>query len=122
MLVVFFYPELAQIKNISNFGLMQNQNTPLQVSGICTYIGSVSRGETWQKQEFVIKTDGQYPTEICFSVWNDKVEMISRCKLEDKLIVKFNPSSREYQSKWYTELTAWSVVVDFSAARKEATV
>lgn len=100
---------------------MQNQNTPLQISGICTYIGSVSRGETWQKQEFVIKTEGQYPTEICFSVWNDKVEMLSRCKLEDKLIVKFNPSSREYQSKWYTELTAWSVVVDFSAARKEAT-
>lgn len=101
---------------------MQTSNTPLQVTGTCTFIGSVSRGETWQKQEFVIKTDGQYPTEICFSVWNDKTLMLERCQVNDRLIVKFNPSSRQYQEKWYTELTAWNVTVDFSAARKEATI
>lgn len=101
---------------------MQTQITPLQVEGTCTFIGSVSRGETWQKQEFVIKTEGQYPTEICFSVWNDKCLMLDRCQVNDRLIVKFNPSSREYQGKWYTELTAWNVTVDFSKMRKEPTV
>lgn len=122
MLVVFFCLDLAQIKILSTFDLMTTQNTPLQVTGICTFIGSVSRGETWQKQEFVIKTEGQYPTEICFSVWNDKTLMLDRCQVNDRLIVKFNPSSRQYQEKWYTELTAWNVTVDFSNARKEATV
>ena len=121
MLVVFFCFDLAYIKNLSTFDLMQTQNTPLQITGICTFIGSVSRGETWQKQEFVIKTEGQYPTEICFSVWNDKTLMLDRCQVNDRLIVKFNPISRQYQEKWYTELTAWNVTVDFSAARKEAT-
>lgn len=101
---------------------MQTINTPLQIEGTCTFIGSVSRGETWQKQEFVIKTEGQYPTEICFSVWNDKCLMLDRCQVNDRLIVKFNPSSREYQGKWYTELTAWNVTVDFSKMRKEPTV
>lgn len=122
MLVVFFCLDLAQNKILSTFDLMTTQNTPLQVTGICTFIGSVSRGETWQKQEFVIKTEGQYPTEICFSVWNDKILMLERCQVNDRLIVKFNPSSRQYQEKWYTELTAWNVTVDFSNARKEATV
>lgn len=101
---------------------MQTSITPLQITGICTFIGSVSHGEIWHKQEFVIKTEGNYPTEICFSVWNNTVEMLSRCKVDDRLIVKFNPSSREYQGKWYTELTAWSVVVDFSNVKKQATV
>jgi len=122
LLVVFFCLDLAPIKNVSTFDLMQTSITPLQVTGICTFICSVSRGETWQKQEFVIKTEGNYPTEICFSVWNDKVEMLSRCKVNDRLIVKFNPSSKQYQDRWYTELTAWSVVVDFSNVKKEATV
>lgn len=122
LLVVFFCLHLARIKNIFTFDLMQTSNSPLQISGICTYISSVSRGETWQKQDFVIKTDGQYPTEICFSVWNDKVQMLSRCQVNDVLIVKFNPSSREYQGKWYTELAAWNIQVDFSSMRKEATV
>jgi hypothetical protein len=121
MLVVFFCFDLAYIKNLSTFDLMQTQNTPLQITGICTFIGSVSRGETWQKQEFVIKTEGQYPTEICFSVWNDKTLMLDRCQVNDHLIVKFNPSSRQHNDKWYTELTAWNVTVDFSAARKETT-
>ena len=101
---------------------MQTQNTPLQIEGICTFIGSVSRGETWQKQEFVIKTEGQYTTEICFSVWNDKTLMLDRCQVNDRLIVKFNPSSRQHNEKWYTELTAWNVTVDFSKMRKEPTV
>lgn len=120
MLVVFFCLDLAQIKILSTFDLMTTQNTPLQVTGICTFIGSVSRGETWQKQEFVIKTEGQYPTEICFSVWNDKTLMLDRCQVNDKLIVKFNPSSRQHNDRWFTELTAWNITVDFSAARKEA--
>jgi len=122
MLVVFFCLDLAHIKNLSTFDLMQSQNTPLQIEGICTFIGNVSHGEKWKRQEFVIKTEGQYPTEICFSVWNDKTEMLNRCQVNDKLIVKFNPSSRQHQERWYTELTAWNVVVDFSAMRKGATI
>jgi len=92
---------------------MQTPNTPLQLTGICTAIGSASNGETWQKQEFIIQTEGNYPTKVCFTIWNDKLEMLKRCQVNDRLIVKFNPSSREHQGKWYTELTAWSVIVDF---------
>jgi hypothetical protein len=47
--------------------------------------------------------------------------MLNRCQVNDKLIVKFNPRSTEHQGKWYTELNAWKVEVDFSHLRKEAT-
>jgi len=100
---------------------MQTPNTPLQLTGICTAIGSASRGETWQKQEFIIQTEGQYPTNVCFTIWNDKLEMLNRCQVNDKIKEKLKPSSTEHQCKWYTELNAWKVEVDFTHLRKEAT-
>ena len=69
---------------------MQTPNTPLQLTGICTAIGSASRGETWQKQEFIIQTEGQYPTNVCFTIWNDKLEMLNRCQVNDSTHVRQN--------------------------------
>lgn len=64
---------------------------------------------TWQKQDFVIETNDQYPKKICFSAWADKVDELSRYKTGDVLKVFFDVQSREYNGKWYTDLRAWRI-------------
>ena len=70
--------------------------------------GKSANGE-WQKQEFVITTDDQYPKTVCFSAFNNKVDALDNYKQGQKVEVHFNVSSREYNSKWYTELQMWKI-------------
>ena len=39
--------------------------------------GVSKSGSNWQKQEFVIETDEQYPKKICANLWGDKIDMLS---------------------------------------------
>ncbi len=64
---------------------------------------------TWQKIDFVIETTTEYPKNICFSVWGDTCKYINAVKKDDIITVAFNPESREYNEKWYTDLRAWSI-------------
>lgn len=64
----------------------------------------------WKKQEFVIETMDQYPKKICFTVWNDKVQLNSMSP-ESVITVFFNAESREYNGRWYTDLSAWKTEV-----------
>ena len=67
--------------------------------------GQGKNGE-WKKQEFVIQTEGPYPKNVCFTVWNNKVELAQF--LENQFVkVSFDPESREFNNKWYTDLIAW---------------
>jgi len=69
--------------------------------------GQGKNGE-WKKQEFVIQSDGPYPKNVCFTVWNNKVE-IESFKENQMVKVSFDPESREFNSRWYTDLTAWRI-------------
>ncbi len=63
----------------------------------------------WQKQEFVIQTEDQYPKNICFSLWGQRVDDLSRYNENERVKVFFDVSSREYQERWYTDLRAWRI-------------
>ncbi len=64
----------------------------------------------WIKQDFVIETSDQYPKKVCFSTWGDKTDMLKKFNEGDVLTVSFNPESREYNERWYTDLRAWKIV------------
>ena len=66
------------------------------------------RNGEWKKQEFVIELDGTYPRKVCISSWGDKVNMDSLTE-GTMLNVSFDIESREFNGKWYTNLTAWKV-------------
>jgi hypothetical protein len=70
--------------------------------------------KAWTKQSFVIETSGQYPKKIAFNAWNDKCDIIPKAGTE--VTVLYNPESREYNGKWYTDLNVFDIVV---AGRKE---
>lgn len=67
-----------------------------------------SDGQPWKKQEFVMETVGQYPKKVAFSLMNDKIDKAA-IQMGDYLEIEVDAQSREYNGKWYTELTAWKV-------------
>lgn len=85
----------------------------LEITGIVKKIMPEVTGEgkfgKWQKQEFVIETKDQYPKKICFSAWGDKTDALKNLKEGETVTVSFNPESREYNERWYTDLRAWKI-------------
>ena len=69
--------------------------------------GSGKNGE-WKKQDIIVETDGQYPKKICISVWGDKINA-KQLVVGNKLKIDFDVESREYNSRWYTDVKAWKV-------------
>jgi hypothetical protein len=61
-----------------------------------------------KKMEFVIETEAKFPKKICFSIWNDKIDLFTS-KPGDNIKVYFDLDSREYNGRWYTEARAWKV-------------
>jgi hypothetical protein len=70
--------------------------------------GQGKKGQ-WVKQDFVIETPGDYPKKVCLQAWNDKIDLIPEVGTE--LTASYNPESREYNSKWYTDLRVLDIKV-----------
>ena len=66
----------------------------------------------WEKKQFVIETDEQYPKKICILLWGDKLSMLEKVTEGDLLTVSINIESREYNSRWYTDVRAWRIEKD----------
>lgn len=71
--------------------------------------GTSKAGKEWNKQEFVIETDDQYPRKICFNLFGDKTGLISDIKVGDELEVEYNLESREYNGRWFHNVNCWKV-------------
>ncbi|HKJ78768.1 MAG TPA: DUF3127 domain-containing protein [Prolixibacteraceae bacterium] len=86
----------------------------LQVKGKIQQIlkaeSGVSRaGKEWQKQEFVIETEEQFPRKVCFTLFNDKTSLINNLSEGEEVEVSFNLESREFNGKWYHNINAWKI-------------
>ncbi len=84
----------------------------MELTGQITVVNPIVSGEskngTWKKQDFVILTDAQYPKNVCFSLWGDKISKLESVA-GDKVIVSFDLESRESNGRWFTEAKAWMV-------------
>jgi hypothetical protein len=71
--------------------------------------GTGKNGE-WRKQDIIVQTEGQYPKKICISIWGDKINP-AILVVGNNLKIDFDVESREYNSKWYTDVKAWKIEV-----------
>jgi hypothetical protein len=78
--------------------------------------GESRNGNKWEKQEFVIETEEQYPRKICISVWGDRVRELEKFQEGDMVIASVNIESREYNERWYTDVRAWRLQREESGA------
>jgi hypothetical protein len=71
------------------------------------------RNGEWKRQEFIIELEGMYPRKVCIAGWGEKVNVeYLRGKEGSMLDVQFDIESREFNGKWYTNLTAFKVDVE----------
>jgi len=77
--------------------------------------GSGKNGE-WKKQDIIVETDGQYPKKVCISIWGDKINE-GQLQIDNLLQIDFEIESREYNSKWYTDIKAWKIEVASSSTQ-----
>jgi len=82
----------------------------MELEGKIIQINALQSGEgkngTWKKQEYIVETKSQYPKKVCVTVWGDKIDQFSLNQDEDvKLSIELE--SREYNSRWYTDVRAW---------------
>lgn len=63
-------------------------------------------GSVMIKKQFIIETEGQYPKKVCFQAISEKVNVP---KIGAECTVYFNVDSREYNGRWYNQITAWKI-------------
>lgn len=67
--------------------------------------GDSASGKHWVKAGFVIEYGDEYPAKAAFSLFGEqRLQQCAGLKEGDEVIVDFNPQSREYNEKWYTDL------------------
>jgi hypothetical protein len=71
--------------------------------------GTGKNGE-WKKQDVIVETESQYPKKVCISIWGDKTNE-GKLQTGNLLKIVFDIESREYNSKWYTDIKAWKIEV-----------
>ena len=71
--------------------------------------GESARGP-WVRGGFVIETGDEYPRKVAFTAFGEeRVAMAKNIPLGQLVQVTFNPESREFNEKWYTDLRATRV-------------
>ena len=94
----------------------------MEISGKVIQINPEVNGEgrngPWRKQEVIIETQEQYPKKVCVSIWGDKIDQFGLNQGEG-VTFSVNIESREYNSRWYTDIRAWKV--DKSTSSSQAT-
>lgn len=89
-------------------------STPLNISGIVLNIlplqtGTSKAGNQWQKQDFILETGGQYPRKVCICLFGDNVEKFP-LQVGQSVTASVDIESREFNTRWYTDVRAWNVV------------
>ena len=80
----------------------------MEIVGRIIHLGEVIQGTSkagneWKKRDVVIETIEQYSNKVCLNVWSDNVEH-SLLQIGATLNFSIAIQSREYNSKWYTDV------------------
>ena len=69
--------------------------------------GTGAKGE-WRQQDFILETSGEYPKKVCIGQWGDRIDEFG-VTVGETLTVHIDLKSREYNDRWYTDVTAWRI-------------
>lgn len=71
--------------------------------------GESSRGP-WVKAGFVIEYGDEYPTKAAFTIFGEqRLQQCAGLKEGMEVTVNYNPQSREFNDRWYTDLQCVNV-------------
>lgn len=70
--------------------------------------GTSRAGNPWKKHEYVLETMETYPKKVCFNLFGDRADQY-RCAIGDEITLSFDLNSREYNGRWYTDVSGWKI-------------
>jgi len=83
----------------------------MELIGKVVQLGTLTEGNSargpWKKQELIIETIEQYPKKVCVMCWNERVNEINSFFVGQTLRIQFRVESREFNGRWYTDVTAF---------------
>jgi len=87
----------------------------MEISGkviqVMQEVNGQGKNGTWRKQEFVVQQTGQYPKNVCITLWGNKIDEYA-LKEGMQIQAKVDIESREYNSRWYTDIKAWDLKIE----------
>jgi hypothetical protein len=75
-----------------------------------TLSGEGAKGP-WKKKEFIMETNAKVPRQVCLTIRGEGVDLF-QYRVGDVIQANIDLESREYNSKWYTEVRAWKLTTD----------
>ena len=85
--------------------------------GVLTYksqveTGTSKNGNIWQKQTIVVSRENVNAPydKVALSVFGDKVNDSERCRVGDKVEITYSISAKEYNGKWYNDVSLYKIV------------
>jgi len=61
------------------------------------------------KRSFVVTTAEQYPQDVQFDLFKEKMSMLDSFAVNDEVNVHFNIRGREYNGRYFVNLNAWKM-------------
>lgn len=86
-----------------------------ELSGIIKLIGDKQTFQSgFEKREFVLTTQEQYPNDIKLECIKDRIALLDALNPGDKISVKFRIRGNEYQGKYFVNLNAFDIRLEDS--------
>ncbi len=70
--------------------------------------GVSKAGNNWAKKCWVVETQGQYPRRVKVDVFGENRINQMRVELNKTYSFQVDAESREFNGRWYTDLSAWA--------------
>lgn len=81
--------------------------------------GKSARGD-WKKRDMIVETIEQFPKKVCISCFGDKADQVANYQPGTELRIAFNLESREFNSKWYSDIKAWKIDISSGASNSNS--
>ena len=104
---------LVRLQSCGQPSLTQSNKimSELSITGKLQHVGAVEAVGTkgTQKRTIVIYVEGQYPKDVAFTLFGQKVALTDNLHIGQMVKVSFDVSSRQRQDKWFTYVIAWRI-------------
>lgn len=106
--ILNFNNETIHGANVYFYANFRSMEITGKVVNILPLVKGQGRNGEWRKQEFILETPGQYPKQVCLSLWGDKIDESGLTQGEE-IKAMIDIQSREHNGRWYTEVRAWKI-------------
>ena len=94
----------------------------MEIIGKVLQLGTLIEGNSprgpWKKQELIIETLEQFPKKVCLTCWGDRVNDANSFFVGQTIKAQIRIESREFNGKWYTDVTAFRLELDQPVAQQ----